>query len=122
LLHSLNANLCYRKGADVRGYFVWSLLDDFEWTSGYTDRFGLYHVDFKTQKRTPPRNYQPNGTGGSSTSDERIPEWIPATAAVYFLSHSPVPGYYVNKHDASRTETAHMMLFYPIERGITTSF
>jgi beta-glucosidase/6-phospho-beta-glucosidase/beta-galactosidase len=50
---SLNANLCYRKGADVRGYFVWSLLDDFEWTSGYTDRFGLYHVDFETQKRTP---------------------------------------------------------------------
>ncbi|KAM0855166.1 hypothetical protein ACQ4PT_049960 [Festuca glaucescens] len=42
-----------RKGADVRGYFVWSLLDDFEWTSGFTDRFGLYHVDFKTQKRTP---------------------------------------------------------------------
>ncbi|KAM0831991.1 hypothetical protein ACQ4PT_065184 [Festuca glaucescens] len=42
-----------RKGADVRGYFVWSLLDDFEWTSGFTDRFGLYHVDFKTLKRTP---------------------------------------------------------------------
>jgi len=42
-----------RAGADVRGYFVWSLLDNFEWGSGYADRFGLVHVDYATQKRTP---------------------------------------------------------------------
>ncbi|XP_078166598.1 beta-glucosidase 16-like [Carex rostrata] len=42
-----------RKGADVRGYFVWSLIDNFEWAFGYTLRFGLYHVDYKTQERTP---------------------------------------------------------------------
>jgi beta-glucosidase len=39
-------------GADVRGYFVWSLLDNFEWAYGYSKRFGIVHVDYKTQERT----------------------------------------------------------------------
>jgi beta-glucosidase len=39
-------------GVDVRGYFVWSLLDNFEWSHGYSKRFGIVHVDFDTQKRT----------------------------------------------------------------------
>lgn len=43
-------------GADVRGYFVWSLLDNFEWAYGYDKRFGIVHVDFATQRRTPKRS------------------------------------------------------------------
>jgi len=43
-------------GADVRGYFVWSLLDNFEWAYGYDKRFGVVHVDFATQRRTPKRS------------------------------------------------------------------
>ena len=37
---------------DLRGYFAWSLLDNFEWSLGYAKRFGLIHVDYATQQRT----------------------------------------------------------------------
>jgi beta-glucosidase len=47
-----------RQGADVRGYFAWSLIDNFEWAEGYTSRFGIVHVDYETQKRTPKGSYR----------------------------------------------------------------
>jgi len=43
-------------GADIRGYFVWSLLDNFEWAYGYDKRFGIVRVDYPTQRRTPKQS------------------------------------------------------------------
>jgi len=41
------------QGVDLRGYFAWSLLDNYEWSLGYSKRFGIVHVDYETQQRTP---------------------------------------------------------------------
>jgi beta-glucosidase len=46
-----------KDGVDIRGYFVWSFLDNFEWASGYSKRFGLVHIDYRTQKRTPKDSF-----------------------------------------------------------------
>ncbi|THG29377.1 GH1 family beta-glucosidase [Naasia lichenicola] len=57
-IHYLNDHLdavaeAIEQGVDVRGYFVWSLLDNFEWAWGYGKRFGIVHVDYATMERTP---------------------------------------------------------------------
>jgi beta-glucosidase len=41
------------QGVPMAGYMVWSLMDNFEWASGYAKRFGIVHVDYATQRRTP---------------------------------------------------------------------
>ncbi|MGB0064459.1 MAG: GH1 family beta-glucosidase [Terracidiphilus sp.] len=51
--HLANLQRAAAEGFPVKGYFVWSLLDNFEWADGYSKRFGIHYVDFKTQRRTP---------------------------------------------------------------------
>jgi beta-glucosidase len=45
-----------QRGAPLKGYFAWSLMDNYEWAEGFSKRFGIVHVDYKTQKRTPKRS------------------------------------------------------------------
>jgi beta-glucosidase len=51
--HLRSALAAIRQGVDLRGYFLWSLVDNFEWSEGYSKRFGIVHVDYDTQVRTP---------------------------------------------------------------------
>jgi len=51
--HLIAAHKAKERGVNLRGYFAWSLLDNFEWSHGYSKRFGIVHVDYKTQMRTP---------------------------------------------------------------------
>jgi len=48
---------CIEDGVPLKGYFGWSLLDNYEWEDGYAKRFGMVHVDYQTQKRTPKSSY-----------------------------------------------------------------
>jgi beta-glucosidase len=49
--HLRAAHEAIAAGVDLRGYFVWSLLDNYEWAQGYSKRFGVIHVDYRTQRR-----------------------------------------------------------------------
>jgi|SRR6516162_10024010 len=55
--HLVGARRALAAGVKLRGYFVWSLLDNFEWAEGYSRRFGVVYVDFKTLERTPKASY-----------------------------------------------------------------
>jgi beta-glucosidase len=51
--HLKAAHAAIQQGVDLRGYFAWSLLDNYEWSLGYSKRFGIVHVNFENQERTP---------------------------------------------------------------------
>jgi beta-glucosidase len=61
-----------RKGADVRGYMIWSLLDNFEWNNGYHIRFGLYYVNRQTLERIPKLSVQWFSSFLNNTDDSNI--------------------------------------------------
>jgi beta-glucosidase len=52
LMHLTQLQRAASKGYPVSGYFPWSLLHNYEWANGYSKRFGVHYVDFKTKKRT----------------------------------------------------------------------
>jgi beta-glucosidase len=54
--HLTHLHRAAAEGYPIKGYFLWSLLDNFEWADGYSKRFGLHYVDFKTQARTPKQS------------------------------------------------------------------
>jgi beta-glucosidase len=53
----LAAHDAIQQGAKLRGYYVWSLMDNFEWADGYSKRFGMIRVNYDTLKRTPKHSY-----------------------------------------------------------------
>lgn len=67
-------------GVNLTGYFAWSLMDNFEWVSGFSKRFGMYHVDFETLERTPKnlgKMVSKNNTKRSSRSKCLAERYLP---------------------------------------------
>jgi hypothetical protein len=99
-------------GVDVRGYFPWSLLDNFEWEQGYSKRFGLVYVDYATQERIPKQSalwYRDfiagarNGDGDRGRTAGRV---ILATLLAATIAANPFAGvrWYVDPHSPAREQ------------------
>jgi beta-glucosidase len=92
--HLLAALSAIEAGVNVAGYFHWSLMDNFEWAWGYQRRFGLYHVDFGTQRRTAKLSatYYANVAASGElpdrpvrNGDSLLPGATPAPAPVFWF-------------------------------------
>jgi beta-glucosidase len=55
--HTLAAYRAIKEGVRLKGYFIWTITDNFEWTEGYSKRFGLVHTNYETQERTPKKSF-----------------------------------------------------------------
>lgn len=53
-----SADRAISEGYPLKGYFLWSLMDNFEWVEGYSKRFGIIYVDYKTQQRIPKASFE----------------------------------------------------------------
>ena len=76
--HVLKVAKAINDGIPVKGYFVWSLQDQFSWTNGYSKRYGLFYVDFETQERYPKQSaYWYRGLADSKqiSTDEEVIGW-----------------------------------------------
>jgi len=81
--HLVAAHAAISKGVDLRGYFLWSLLDNFEWADGYSQRFGIVFVDYRTQQRIRrPARFWYRGVIAANAVDGRRAPPGPARPAV----------------------------------------
>ncbi|MZE78844.1 GH1 family beta-glucosidase [Streptomyces xinghaiensis] len=81
-----------QNGADVRGYFLWSLLDNFEWTYGYGKRVGAIYIDYETQARIPKSSARwYAGVARTGRLPDEVPLPVPEQAPMPFPEQNPAP-------------------------------
>lgn len=89
LTHLAAVHRALGRGADVRGYYHWTLVDNYEWAEGWTTRFGLFALDPKTQERTPRRSAQLFGeiARANAITQDLVERWAPeAREAIFWPS------------------------------------
>ena len=88
LTHLAALHRALQKGADVRGYYHWTLVDNYEWAEGWTTRFGLFALDPRTQVRTARPSARLFGeiARGNAITEDLVDRWAPSAAEAVFAS------------------------------------